>query len=450
MEFQIDKIVVNNRKRKLNEDKVKDLSESFKLLGQLEPITLTSQNGQYILLAGWHRLEAAKLLGWDKIDAQLFEGNELECELAEIDENLMRNDLTVLEQGEHLARRQELIGFSRGDNRFTIDRGVTVTPLKTTFEIAKEAGVSESSAQRRMRAARNIAPEVKDAIRDTEIANSTIQLLELARLSPEKQIEVAHSITNGALNIKEAKKEAIARKRELERQRNLEAQNSKNNIIDISLRANRLKLYKGDMLEILQELGRFDLFIADPPYGVTNYEWDKLNTEQWLDMVIPHLSDEYNIFWFCSPRFAADIEMIFRAKKIPIQSRIIWHRRNMSMGSVARNKFIDTWEMIFHAGNRELNFPLEWSDAWFDVQEFAVPQTNFTDKKLHPTQKPEGLIKRLIEFGSFAGDKIIDPFAGSGTTGLVCPEDRECTLIEKEESYTTIIEERLGIKRNGL
>ena len=104
----------------------------------------------------------------------------------------------------------------------------------------------------------------------------------------------------------------------------------------------------------------------------------------------------------------------------------------MAMGSAARNRFIDTWEMILHAGNRELNFPKEWSDAWFDVQTFAVPQSNFTDKKIHPTQKPEALIQRLVEFGSYPGDHIFNPFAGSGTTGAVCPDDRECVMIRRK------------------
>jgi DNA modification methylase len=209
-----------------------------------------------------------------------------------------------------------------------------------------------------------------------------------------------------------------------------------------------LHLYKGDMLDVLGRLDKFDLVLTDPPYGVTEYEWDQLETERWLQAIKPHLADEFNIFWFCSPKFAADIEMIFRMNDLPIQSRIVWHRRNMAMGSAAKNKFIDTWEMILHAGNRELNFPAEWSDAWFDVQTFAVPQTNFTDRKIHPTQKPEALIQRLVEFGSYPGDRILDPFAGSGTTGAVCPDDRECTMIEKEEGYAGIIEARLGIRRN--
>ena len=145
--------------------------------------------------------------------------------------------------------------------------------------------------------------------------------------------------------------------------------------------------------------------------------------------------------------YIKQVETIFKAKGLPIQSRIVWHRRNMAMGSKSKSRFIDSWEMILHAGNRDLNFPEEWSDAWFDVQTFAVPQTNFTDKKLHPTQKPEGLIERLVAFGSYPGDKILDPFSGAGTTGAVCPDDRECYLIEMEEGYAGITEGRLGIKR---
>ena len=210
-----------------------------------------------------------------------------------------------------------------------------------------------------------------------------------------------------------------------------------------------ITLIKGDMLEVLDGLGRFDLVLADPPYGVTDWEWDELETADWLQAIVPHLAAEYNLFWFCSPKFAADIELVFRELDLPIQSRIVWHRRNMAMGSKAKGRFVDSWEMILHAGNRDLNFPEEWSDAWFDVQTFAVPQTNFTDRKLHPTQKPEGLIERLVTFGSYPGDHILDPFSGSGTTGAACPDDRECVLVEREEGYVGITEGRLGIKRRS-
>lgn len=210
MKLYIADIEVGARKRKLDESKVQSLAESFTSIGQLQPITVSRGDyGTYRLIAGLHRLEAAKSIGWEAIQATEFEGDAVAVELAEIDENLMRNDLTVLEQGEHLARRQELVGYKVGK-----PNPATVAGLKPTNQIAKEIGISERSAYNRISAARNIAPEVKDAIRNTEIANSTTQLLELARLAPEKQVEVAQSITDGAVSIADAFKNINKQKRE--------------------------------------------------------------------------------------------------------------------------------------------------------------------------------------------------------------------------------------------
>lgn len=56
------------------------------------------------LIAGYHRLEACKRLGMDKIQANVRKVDEVHAELAEIDENLIRNELTALERCEQLAR----------------------------------------------------------------------------------------------------------------------------------------------------------------------------------------------------------------------------------------------------------------------------------------------------------------------------------------------------------
>ena len=213
MKLYIADIEVGARKRKLDESKVQSLAESFTSIGQLQPITVSRGDyGTYRLIAGLHRLEAAKSIGWQSIQATEFEGDEVAVELAEIDENLMRNDLTVLEQGEHLARRQELVGRNVG--RYPDPNRVIITPLKTNNELAAEIGLSKESAKKRMQVARNIVPEVKDTIRNTEIANSTTQLLELARLAPEKQVEVAQSIADGAVSIADAFKNINKEKRE--------------------------------------------------------------------------------------------------------------------------------------------------------------------------------------------------------------------------------------------
>ena len=193
MELEIARILVRPRKRPVVGSKVEELANSIMEVGLLHPIMVRQVDGQYELVAGAHRIAALKQLGWETIPVELFDGMDMDAELAEIDENLIRAELTVLEQGELLLRREEILRdrgerARQGENRFT-NRGDTVSPL-TTLEMASHVGLSERATQRRMQIARNLAPDVKDALRETPVANSTTTLLNLARLAPAAQREV--------------------------------------------------------------------------------------------------------------------------------------------------------------------------------------------------------------------------------------------------------------------
>jgi site-specific DNA-methyltransferase (adenine-specific) len=66
-------------------------------------------------------------------------------------------------------------------------------------------------------------------------------------------------------------------------------------------------------------------------------------------------------------------------------------------------------------------------------------------KSEHPTQKPVRLFERILNVISASGSTILDPFAGSGTTGVAAKRlNRKCTLIEKEEKYCEIAARRLS------
>ena len=262
----------------------------------------------------------------------------------------------------------------------------------------------------------------------------------VAPLPPEQQKNLLEKAADEGMSYRELRQEIWRAKVQDEH---------KLNLTDGELRP--VRTVRGDMLEVVPSLGKFDLIIADPPYNVTGWAWDMIGdgflgeVREWLRVCKNALADNYHLFWFCSPRYAADTEMIFRELGLPIQSRVVWHRRNMAMGSDAKEKFIDSWEMILHSGNEPLNFPEEWGEDRFDVQTIAVPQTNFIeDPKLHPTQKPFKLIRWLVEYGSREGERVLDPFAGSGTTGAAA-WDRQCVLVEKEEEYAGVIAARLGI-----
>ena len=203
---------------------------------------------------------------------------------------------------------------------------------------------------------------------------------------------------------------------------------------------------EGDCLELLKTIpdNSIDVLLTDPPYSVMgDYQWDKKDGafyHQWLSLVKPKLKDKHTGFIFCDSRRLYEFEDILRDYFV-INNHIIWIRKNMSMGRVIKTSFISSYEVIFYFGNRKLDLPKNWGAERFDSCEFAAPQSNFSDKKLHPTQKPINLILQLVNVGTHGGDVILDPFAGSGVVGRACQlvGHRRCLLMEKEPEYNELI-----------
>ena len=72
------------------------------------------------------------------------------------------------------------------------------------------------------------------------------------------------------------------------------------------------------------------------------------------------------------------------------------------------------------------------------------------NRQNHPTQKPEGLIERMVLASSNVGGSVLDPFSGSGTTLRVCQQiNRNCTGIEVNPEYVEMSRQRLAIEFQG-
>src|SRR5919199_1397006 len=94
----LDKISIGLNRRPLKDEKVAQLMESIKANGLLNPITLDQKLN---LIAGLHRLTACKLLGLDRVECNIIAYEDADhVRLAEIDENLIRNELDALERSE--------------------------------------------------------------------------------------------------------------------------------------------------------------------------------------------------------------------------------------------------------------------------------------------------------------------------------------------------------------
>lgn len=97
-------------------------------------------------------------------------------------------------------------------------------------------------------------------------------------------------------------------------------------------------------------------------------------------------------------------------------------------------KFDLPYEKISQTYNAEMGITDVWNDIDF-----------YKEKRYHPTQKPLKLIERLVKVSSNIGDKVLDPFGGSGSTMIACNNtNRQSTIVELNETYIKKIQERIN------
>lgn len=189
-------------------------------------------------------------------------------------------------------------------------------------------------------------------------------------------------------------------------------------------------LYCGDCLEILPTLPKVDAVVTDPPYGINHARDRNSQKDGWVD---------YPCSGWDKERPSADV---FAAMLAASDSQIIW----------GGNYFTDylpptmQW-LVWDKGQR--NFSLAdcefaWSSQRKAARIFDYPRSRaLQDGKQHATQKPITLMEWCV---SLLGNPhtILDPFMGSGTTGVACANlGRKFIGIEIEPKYFDIACERI-------
>jgi ParB-like chromosome segregation protein Spo0J len=205
IEIDLDDIAIPpSRMRQLRPEKVDELTESIRMRGHLlHPIAVRPRDVTgYILVAGWHRLEAVRKLGWPAIRATVLDGLDADAaQLVEIDENLIHVDLTVTERAMHMARRKELyeklhpetqVGAT-GRRRSKV-RQVGEANDRFTKDAAKKIGRSERDVQRDVTRANKVV--VLSEIAGTCLDKGN-EIDALAKLPPEQQRALAEAAKRG-------------------------------------------------------------------------------------------------------------------------------------------------------------------------------------------------------------------------------------------------------------
>lgn len=224
----IEDIRVGKRLRGLRQAAVTELVESISRTGLRTPISVAkgiekrpgnSDGVAFDLVAGNHRLEACRRLGWQEIEADIVQMSPDECLLWEIDENLCRADLTELERGEHLAQRKAVyerlhpgakqhIAGALAANAAMGNASANLAAASFAEDVADKIGASDRTVHRAIRRATKIDEKVRDRIRDNpEIANNGSELDALASLDRELQKKAVSMVEAGtAESVRQAKR----------------------------------------------------------------------------------------------------------------------------------------------------------------------------------------------------------------------------------------------------
>jgi site-specific DNA-methyltransferase (adenine-specific) len=250
-------------------------------------------------------------------------------------------------------------------------------------------------------------------------------------------------------------------------------------------------ILQGNCLEIAAALpqGFVDLLILDPPYNLNKDFNGRRFCRQgveaytaWLEGVIsalvPRLKPTASVY-ICGDWFSSASIFTVAASYFRVRNRITWEReKGRGARSNWKNVSEDIWfctcsdTYTFNVEAVKLRrrvmapyrdrdgIPKDWqrteqgkfrdthpSNLWTDI---SVPFWSMPENTAHPTQKSEKLIAKLILASTHAGDFVLDPFLGSGTTSVVARKlGRKYLGIELDEEYCLMAQKRLELADAG-
>ena len=242
------------------------------------------------------------------------------------------------------------------------------------------------------------------------------------------------------------------------------------------------KLIIGDCINEMSKIKdqSVDMIFADPPYNLqlsksllrpdqtnvkgVNHSWDKFNsfeaydefTKKWLYQCKRILKDDGTIWVIGSYHNIYRVGAIIQNLGFWILNDIIWNKTN-PMPNFKGNRFTNAHETIIWASkSKKSKYTFNYkamkvnNDDKQMRSDWSLPICSGNErvkklgKTLHPTQKPEFLLHRIIISSTKKNDKILDPFLGTGSTGVVAKRlNRKFIGIEKNKEYMKYAKNRI-------
>lgn len=403
--IRTDHIVVPDRFRQ-EEGDIVELAESIKKYGLLQPIVIDSEGK---LVAGARRLAAVKLLGVTEIEyRQKGRLTEIERRSMEVEENIRRKQFTWQEE---VRAKQELHRLMQETHGHAVKGHARhgAWGVRETAEMLGE-GVGNVSEDLQLAQAMEEFPEITEHGSKREAMRKLRKVKELALLT-ELAVREGTPLPGGL---------------------------SEETLWEIVV---------ADCLTYMKTLpaDSFDLCITDPPYGIDidagfapssrqaimfpDAPEDFQLTIGMLAEVHRILKDGSHCYVFCD---AARVESLVTAARgmgwTARQVPLIWVKEGGGFTDF-HMRFMPMYETIVFLAKGERYRPLteESADVFIINREFH---------KVHPTQKPLELIEHFVELSSVPGERVLDPFCGSGTTLVAAVlQGRYALGIEKSPEY---------------
>jgi len=407
-------------------DKLRELAESFSRFGQLQPGVCRKEGERVILVAGERRLKACELAGIPFSYTLSEETNPIKIREIELEENIKRVDLTfleVVEAKEELHRlKQEQHGSGYGGHgvRETAKiLGESPGLVAEDLELAAFAKVSEE-----VRQAKNKTEAKKIVKRLKEELNRRERLLEVTLREQEQLKEELPSDEEGKVDE------------------------------DAQLLYFAKKVIHGEMEKALLNFpdNYFDIVIFDPPWGV---DADKVrkkgggtrafeddpsifhkNFPNWLRLIFSKMAKDSHLYCFFGivnheAVYSALQSAGFEVDHIPL----IWYKQGAHVTRNPDTRPGRSYEPVAYGrkGNKVLS-----KKGVPDVIITPAPPPSL--KQSHSTAKHPDVMIDLLRRSAMPGDKILDPMAGSGMTGVACEvlnatHKLDWVLIEKEKEF---------------
>ena len=227
----------------------------------------------------------------------------------------------------------------------------------------------------------------------------------------------------------------------------------------------QIDLWQGDCLELMKNIpdGSVDLVLCDPPYQISNSSGGLLDKRKFIKQIdaMGMAKSGFDCYGFCKnllPLFKSKehFNAVIFCSRLQLKNYIqfaenngfmygltVWHKSNPA--PLCNNKYLNDLEFCFYIKGKKSHI---YGD-YYSKSLVYKSSVNQKDKKKykHPTIKPIPLLEKYIINHSLEDQTILDPFMGSGSTGVAAKNlNRNFIGIELDENYFEIAKKRINDK----